>query len=168
MGFGRYLSLPLLLVAVILQTTVIPEIRIGGGGPDLVLMMVIAWALLAEIDEAFIWAIVGGILEDLAVGLPTGTTALALVIVVFLVNLVVGNIQRNSIIVPPAVVAIATVLFHLLMLAILNAINRPAQVGTSLIYVTLPTVLFNLILMLPVFRLMGAIYEASRPRGVEL
>ncbi|HVO43543.1 MAG TPA: rod shape-determining protein MreD, partial [Aggregatilineales bacterium] len=79
LGLGRYLSIPLLFIAVILQTTVIPEIRIGGGGPDLVLMMVISWGLLAEADEAIFWAVVGGIIQDLAIGLPTGMSALALV-----------------------------------------------------------------------------------------
>jgi rod shape-determining protein MreD len=165
---GRYLSLPILLIAAILQSTVVPEIRIGGGGPDLILMFVLSWTLLADTEEGLIWAVIGGVIQDLTTGLPTGTSALALVIVAFAANLVLGPVGRGNLIFPPIVIVIGTVLYHLLLMVLLAVLGRGVTFSYALTYVTFPTVVFNLVLMLPVFRVMGIIFEASRPHRVTL
>jgi rod shape-determining protein MreD len=165
---GRYISLPILFIAAILQSTIVPEIRIGEGGPDLILMLVLSWMMLADMREGIVWAMVGGILQDLVNGLPTGTSALALVVVASLVNLVVGPVARSNIVVPPVVIAVGTVLYHLLLIGLFAILGRPVPIGYTLIHATLPTVVFNTILTLPVSRLMGAVYGASRPRHVTL
>jgi rod shape-determining protein MreD len=165
---GRYLSLPILFIAAIVQSTVVPEIRIGSGGPDLILMLVLSWTLLADIEEGLYWAIVGGILQDLINGVPTGTSALALVVVAFVVNMSLGQIGRTNLIVPPLVAVVGTALYQLVLAALLAVVGHPVPIGYSLTHVTLPTGLFNIILMLPIFRLMGAVFVASRPRRVTL
>ncbi len=165
---GRYLSIPILIIAAVLQSSVIPAIRIASGGPDLIFMLVLSWMMLADTEEGIFWAMVGGITQDLVSGLPTGTSALALVIVAFLVNLVFGPIARNNLIIPPVVIAAGTVLYHLLLIGLLAVLGRPVPISYTLTYVTFPTLLFNVVLSLPVYRLMGAVYGASRPRRVTL
>jgi rod shape-determining protein MreD len=165
---GRYISLPLLLVAVVIQSTIVPEIRVGNGGPDLILMMTLSWAMLAGLEEGIVWALVGGILQDLSIGIPTGTTALALVIVVFLSDLVIGQIGRNNLIFPPLVIGIGTVVYHFLLAVLLSIIGRPVSIPYMLTYITLPTLAFHVVMILPIFRIMGWIFQASRPKRVTL
>jgi len=165
---GRYISLPILIIAAVLQSTVIPEIRIGGGGPDIILMLVLSWTLLAGLEEGLVWAMVGGILQDIISGIPTGTTALALVVVVFLVNLVLGTIGRNNLVFPLFVAIIGTLLYELVLSLVLAVLGHTISPSYILIYVTLPTVAFHFILILPIFRVMGFAFEASRPRPVTL
>jgi len=165
---NRYISLPILIIAAILQSTVIPEVRIAGGGPDLILMLVISWTLLSGIEEGVIWALIGGILQDILNGIPTGTSALALVILVFLITLVMRPISRKNLVVPPLIITVGTALYHLLLVVLFTAVGHPVSVNYTLPYVTLPTTLFNAVLILPVFRVMGAVYESSRPRRVTL
>ena len=164
----RYISLPILIIAAILQSTVIPEIRIGGGGPDLIFMLVVSWTLLAGIEEGTVWALIGGIVQDLLNGTPTGTSALGLVALVFVITLAIRPVSRKNLVVPPLVAAVGTAVYHLLLIVLLTVVGRPASISYTLPYVTLPTVLFNTVLMLPVFRVMGAVYESSRPRRVTL
>jgi len=52
---GRYISFPVLLVVVILQSTVVPYFRVAGGGPDLILMVVLSWMMLAGLEEGLVW-----------------------------------------------------------------------------------------------------------------
>ena len=165
---GRYLSLPILVIAAILQSTVVPEIRIGGGGPDLILMAVLSWMLLADTEEGIIWAMVGGIVQDLISGIPTGTSALALVFVAFAANLAFGPLARNNVVIPPIAVALGTVLYHLILAVLLSILGRNVAFVYMLVYVTFPTVLFNFVLMLPMYRLLGVAFGASRPRRVTL
>jgi len=164
----RYISLPILIIAAILQSTIIPEIRIGGGGPDLIVMLVVSWTLLAGIEEGTVWALIGGVVQDLLNGTPTGTSALALVALVFLITLALRPVSRKNLVVPPLVAAAGTALYHLMLIVMLTVVGHPVAISYSLPYVTLPTVLFNTVLMLPVFRVMGAVYESSRPRRVTL
>lgn len=161
---GRYLSLPILILAAIVQSTIVPEIRIGEGGPDLVLLFVLSWTLLAGLGQGFAWAMLGGILEDLLSGLPLGTTALALIIAVFLINTVFGVIRRRNL--PFALLALAagTGIYHLALLVILAIIGKPVQIGYALVHVTLPTLIFNVILILPVFPVIGLLFALSQSR----
>src|SRR5690348_2943350 len=96
-----------------------PIIRIGGGSPDLVLMIVLSWTMLTGLEEGLIWAVVGGVLQDVVTGLPTGTTALALVVIAGFVHFVLGPVHRNNLIFPPIVIAAGTVAYHLVLVVIL-------------------------------------------------
>lgn len=165
---GRYLSLPILVIAAILQSTIVPAIRVGGGGPDLILMAVLCWMLLAGTEEGIVWAMVGGIVQDLISGIPTGTSALALVVVAFGVNLAFGTIARNNIIIPPIVAALGSIVYHLILIVLLSILGHNVAIAYVLMYVTLPTVVFNFVLMLAIFRLLGIAFNASRPRRVSL
>src|SRR5262249_22331569 len=157
-----------MILAVVVQSTVVPEIRIAGGGPDLILLLVLSWTLLADSTEGIVWAMVGGILQDIISGIPTGTTALALVIVAFLISAVPGVITSNNFIIPPIVAAGGTVIFHLIVVTLLAALGRPVPFSYTLTFVTFPSVLFNAILMLPIFRLIGFVFNIFQPRRVTL
>jgi rod shape-determining protein MreD len=165
---GRYIALPILLIAAVIQSTIVPEIRIGSGGPDLVLMLVLSWTLLADIEEGVVWAIVGGVVQDLINGVPLGTSALALVIVAFAVNLAIRTVAWNNLIVPLPVAAVGTVVYHLILFVLLAILGRRISMLYMLTSVTLPTLVYNVVLMLVVFRLAGLMYRASRPRRVTL
>jgi rod shape-determining protein MreD len=129
----------------------------------------LSWVLLADVTEGFAWAIVGGIMQDLLNGLPTGTTALALVAVAFMVNAVVGVVDRHNLVIPPLAMLAGTVLYQLILVVLLAVLTgRALAIGYTITSITLPTLIYNVILTLPVFRLMGLVYEASRPRRVTL
>ncbi len=165
---GRYFSFPLLFIAVIIQTTVVPEFRIAGGGPDFVLMLVLSWGLLAGPQEGALWAIIGGVINDLAIRTPVGTTALALVVSAGMVSLTVGQISRANFIFPPFVAAGGTVIYHGMLIILLSIIGRGPNIPYTLLNVTLPTLIANFVLMLLVYRFLGRLYTRTRPRGISL
>ncbi|MEL6216549.1 MAG: rod shape-determining protein MreD, partial [Pseudomonadota bacterium] len=78
---GAYItaSLPIMFVAVVLQSSFIYQVRVLGGMPDLVLLLTLCWSFDRDLDEGLVWAFVGGILADLQSAAPTGTTTLALI-----------------------------------------------------------------------------------------
>lgn len=165
---GRYISLPVLALAAILNTTVLAEFRLGGGGPDLVLMLVVAWALLADLREAMLWAVVGGVMQDMLSVAPLGASALGLVVVAFAADTAFGQLSRRNLLIPPLVAAIGTVVYHLGLIAVLRVDGMAVPVGRALTYVTLPAVIYNTVLMIPVYRAVGALHHALQPRRVRL
>lgn len=164
----RYLGIPLLIVAALLNATVMAELRIGNGGPDLVFMLVVSWALLQDIRDAMYWAVIGGVVQDMFSIAPLGTSALGLVIVAFGADLLFGQISRRNILIPPLVAAVGTVVYHLGMLLALQMTDIDVPFGRSMIYVTLPTLVLNTLLIIPVFRLLGQLQFWLTPRRVRL
>jgi len=171
---GRYISIPILFAAVIVQSTVMPIVQVAGGKPDLVLLIVLSWMMLAGLEEGLFWAIVGGVIQDIATGTPTGTTALALVITAGLQNFILGPLGRDNLVFPPLIAALGTVFYQvflalaLAVLGRLSVLNSPADVGYVLTTIILPTLIFNMILILPIFRVLGFAFAWTRPRRVSL
>ncbi len=164
---GGYLSIPVLAVAVILQSTVVPEFRFGGAMPDLVLLLVLAWSLMAGFEQGIIWAMVGGILQDLVSAAPVGTTSLSLVIVVALAALILGQISPRNLFYPALAAGGGLAVAHVVILIVLLLTGRTIPVIDLLLTVTLPGMVYNAVVMIPVYRVLGAFYSSSRPRRVE-
>lgn len=162
----RYFGLPLLILAAVLQVTVVPEFRIGDGGPDVVLMMGVSWTLLAGMDEGLIWTVFGGLLLDVLQGTPLGAIALALVVAVSLPGIALGQLGRGRALLPMLAVVAATGIYHLALFVLYIVIGTPADIGHTLLHVTLPTAVFNAVLIIPVYRVLGVVYSATRPPGV--
>ena len=47
---GSWVGVPLLILAAVLQVTIVPQLRIQGGEPDLVLLLVLAYARLERVE----------------------------------------------------------------------------------------------------------------------
>lgn len=154
---GNYLSIPILALAAVVQATFVPQIRLLGGGPDLVFLIVLAWSINIRLDGGVTWAFVGGILQDLFSAAPTGTSAVGLIMVVFAVNQLARQVQRVGIVLLLGL-ALAGTLFHqLTMILLLGLLGFRVDLIGDLSDVVLPTMLYNLILILPVYWIMRRI-----------
>ena len=165
---GRYVGIPLVIVAALLNATVMVEFRIGNGAPDLVLLLVVSWALLTDGREAMFWAVVGGVMQDMFSVAPLGTSSLGLVIVAFTADFAFGNISRGNLLIPPLVALGGTVVCHIGLLAVLSAVGYAVPFGIAITNVTIPAMIYNAILIIPVFRLTGLLHLWLTPRRVSL
>lgn len=78
------LALPLSIVFVAFQSTVLNTITIAGGHPDLITVSLVLLAIYANYDFALVVAIITGPLMDSVSGLPLGVSIIPLVTVVLL------------------------------------------------------------------------------------
>jgi hypothetical protein len=69
---------------------------------------------------------------------------------------------------PLLIVSAGTVIYHLGILAVLRLSGYVVPIGLSLSYVTLPTMIYNTVLIVPVFRLAGILYGGLHPRHIRL
>jgi len=164
----RYVGLPIVLVAAILDASVMPELRIGGGAPDLVFLVVVAWAMLADVGDAMLWGVFGGAIQDAMSLTPLGASALGLVVVAFIADALLGDVRRTNLLLPPLVMGAGTVLYHLGLLIVLRLDGHTVPLGEGLLTVTLPTMIYHVLLSVPVFRLVGLAHDWLTPRRVGL
>jgi rod shape-determining protein MreD len=157
---GSFISIPILALAVALQASVVPQFSILGGRPDLIFLLTIAWALNSSLEEGVIWAFTGGILKDLLSAVPTGTSVVGMVILVFGVHFVRQQIYRVSFISLVWITLLGSFFQQIVILVIMFLTGfQPAYLSsqgiqplaTDLTYVIFPTMVYNLALMFPVY-----------------
>ena len=151
---GPWVGLPILLLAVALQTTLVPQLRLWDGGPDLVFLCVLAWSLRAPLPESVAWALTGGILQDLLSVAPTGQSALGLVLLVFTVNFIAQQLSRTGLLTLALLTGVGTLAHQLLMWLLFALQGFTMDFLDDLGYVIVPTLLYNLTLVWPVYALM--------------
>jgi hypothetical protein len=86
--------------------------------------------------------------------------------VVYFTGLSEGRFWSSHVLLPLASVLVGTLVYHLVYLAALAAAGHTVSWLPSLSQVTLPTVLLNTLLMLPVYQLMRWLQAVLHPAVV--
>ena len=148
---GNFLSIPILAIAAALQASLIPQIRILSGGPDLVFLLVLAWAINSKLEEGVVWAFAGGIMLDLLSYNPTGTSVLGLLFLVFAISGLGQQVYRIGFITLVGLVLAGTIVHQLVIMLILFLTDYPIDWSSSLSEVVAPTAFYNLIFIWPIY-----------------
>lgn len=158
-----YVGFPLLLMAAVFDTTLMTLFRFWGGGPNLVLMIVVSWALLADLRESLPWAVMGGLFRDLLSLVPTGTSALAFVLIVVAIDWLIPKLSWRNILVPPLVIIATTIAYDVMILSVLFIFGRPIFDVLGFFYVIVPGLFENTVMVLAVYRTIGGLNAFLRP-----
>lgn len=148
---GYYLALPILAIAAALQSSVMPQFRLFSGQVDMVLLLVLTWAVHTELEEGLFWAFAGGIMQDLLSITPVGTSCVGMVAMVFALDYFRRQLFRVSLVTLTGVVLVGTVLQQTMVFIVLLITGRGYDVIDILRVVLLPELFLNLILLLPVY-----------------
>ena len=143
--------MPLLAVVALLQVTVAPQITILGAKPDFMLLAVVAWSLLRGTGEGIIWGFVGGLCLSLFSSGPFALPALALIAVGFFSGLGHMNIYGGQIVLPLVTTLVATLIYGSFSLFLLYITGRSVVWLDTLLRVMLPSMVFNGLLITPVY-----------------
>lgn len=90
------LGMVTVLTALLLQTTVLAVLPLPGAAPDLLLVLVVAFALAEGQLSGTVTGFVAGLAEDLAGDHQLGQLALAYVVVGYVVGLVHDDTERST------------------------------------------------------------------------
>lgn len=159
-----YVALASLALVVLVQSTLLPRIRLLGAQPDLLLVLVVCWSLFYGVSDALLLAFFGGLALDVVAGLPLGTTSLALMPVCFLGLIGRRSLYVNNIWLPVLLVALATLIEGVLMLFMRQVRGVPVEWAGAASQIILPALLLNVLLTFVVARLMrGGTDRAESP-----
>ena len=154
------------LTALLLQSTLLAQIKLGGAKPDLVFLVTIVLAFLEGPSSGSLAGFVGGMAEDFLLNQPKGITALTLTLVGYSVGMLRQYITSPSPVLPVGLVGSATVggvLFYGMVSFLLGQLD----VGFGyLVRIALLTGLYNAVLTPLLFPLVRRVAESSRARKV--
>ncbi|MDQ4149676.1 MAG: rod shape-determining protein MreD [Actinomycetota bacterium] len=153
------------LTAVLLQSTVFARLTIFSVSPDLVLAVVICFALIDGPTTGSILGFSGGMLRDLLLDAPKGLTGLSYLIVGYVVGSIRPYFQTTSVVVPLMGMfagSLGASLLYELLEGMLG--RRTGSVGRALIVVLL-TAVYNTILvpfLYPLVRRIALLYRTEK------
>lgn len=146
-------AIPVLVLAIILQTSIFSRIMLLSGNADLVLLVVASWGLQERVRGAWLWGVLASLLVGMASGVPWYIYLIGYLSVVGLARLLVNRIWQAPLLAMFAVTFIGTL--ELLMLTFLQRrfANAPLPFSEIFSQIVLPTILLNMLLSIPVHSL---------------
>lgn len=162
MGVPWWLATAILLAAAIIQASFVPALGFVSVRPDLVLQLVVIWAVMRGVRQALPWAFVGGMLLDLLSGAPMGTASLALVLVAFCSSVGEISVFRSNLLLPIVTVFWASVLYYLIFLFLLRSHQYPIDWLATLRQTVVPNAILNTLLAPLPYALLSRIEQRTR------
>lgn len=156
----------LLLLGVLLQSTLMPLVRLAGVHPDLLLVLVLTWGMRRGGREALVWGLVGGLLLDLFSVLPFGTFTVAMLTVGLLASLAEGLPFDSPRLLSAAVMLLAAPLFHTVALAMMQTLGWEVAWG-SLWPRLLPAALLDVALTFLLYPLLQRLATLAGERSID-
>jgi hypothetical protein len=157
------IAIPVILLSVILQSSVVSRLTLLSGFGDLPLVMLAAWALQDEVDSAWHWSVATGVLVGFVSGVNWLVFVIGYVAVVALAKALRMRVWQAPLLAMFSVTFLGTILTNILSLAVLrlSGVAIPLQDAFGLL--TLPGVLLNLLLALPVYAVMRDLAHWAYP-----
>ncbi len=161
------LAFPVLIILVMLQMVVASNLMLLRGTADLVMLVLIAWALHERVRNAWIWTVIAGLLVSFVSAMPSLTPLIGYLLVTAIARLLQQRMWQSPILAMFVTTVAGTLIFQLLSMASLILAGTPLPVRESLSLVILPSVLLNLLLSLPVYALVSDMVSWVYPAEVE-
>jgi len=139
-------TLPLLTGVALIQTTLLSRVKLWGARPDLMLLVVLVWAVVRGLDEGLVWGFIGGLLIDLFSGGPLAATVLALLTATLLVGQPWGLGIGSRVVRLLLLSFIGIVAYHLVLLIVLGWTGHMVHWGFAWLRVAGPSTLLNVAL----------------------
>ena len=158
------ISIPILGMISILQSAVVSKLPLNRGTADIMLVVLVALALQKEVNETWQWSIIGGMFVDFFSGLPFGVFTISYVASVAVARFLRNRIWRFSFLMQLLVVLMGTLLSHAITIIILFIQGGLLELGTILQVVTLPSIILNFMLSIPVFIIVQDIIQQISPQ----
>jgi hypothetical protein len=147
-------ALPVILLAVILQSAMISRIYLLSGFADLPMVLLAAWALQEEVDSAWHWAVAMGVLVGFVSGIQWFVPVFGYLIIVGLARVLQRRIWQAPLLAMFTITFLGTIVISVLSLIVLRFSGAPMPVGDVLGLLTLPGVLLNMLIAIPVYAVM--------------
>lgn len=141
-----------LLVALVLHTSVFPQLRVADVRPDLMLLLAVLGGLAAGPQIGAVFGFACGLAVDLLLQTPLGLSALTFSLIGYGVGAFQGVLLRSAFWLTPAVAAAASAI-GVLAFALVGAVLGQAHLVTPAVFTVMGLVaVLNALLALPTAR----------------
>jgi rod shape-determining protein MreD len=166
MNRSLYVAVPLIALLVVLQTTLMPLLKVAGIMPQLAIVAAISWALQRGPMEGMVWAFLAGMLLDAFSFSPLGITALSLMVAIFVVTRLQQVLPENPLLLPALLTGLTFAAYLALSLVLLRLLGYTFTADN--IALLPPAVLLHALLGMPAYWLAGNVERFLYTRQIEV
>ena len=158
------IGIPIFGLISILQSAVVSRLPLNRGTADIVLVVLVALALQKEVKEIWQWSVIGGMYIDFFSGLPYGVFTISYLSATAVARFLRNRIWRFSFLMQLLVVLIGTLISHALTMIIVFIQGGLLEFSTILQVITLPSIILNFMLSIPVFIIVQDVIQQISPQ----
>jgi rod shape-determining protein MreD len=148
------IAFPLLGLAVILQSSVVSQVKLLSGYADLLLVLLAAWALQERVDSSWHWGAVTCLFAGFVSSTPLPVIIIGYFGVLLLARILQQRVWQAPLLAMFSVVFLGTLFFHFLSFVVLRFLGTPFAFGDVMSLITLPSLLLNMLLAIPLYAFM--------------
>ncbi len=160
------IGIPVILLAVMLQTVVISTLPLLHGTGNLVLLVVAAWSLQNRLQSDYSWAVIAGVVIGLVSRVPWFIPLIGFVSVTWIANFLRRQVWQTPVLAMMITVLSGSLLLYLLEWGALLVQGIPLPLEESVNLIILPATFLNLLFALPVYALVTELYQSVYPEEV--
>jgi len=147
-------AIPLLGLVVIIQSAIVGQFSLLAGYADLMLVILAAWALQEGVTTAFQWAFLGSVMISFVSHLPWIVYFIGYFGIVFLALLLQRRVWQVPLLAMVSVTFLGTLFMHIISYLYLRLSGTPLIFADSMGLITLPSVLLNMLIAIPLYSMM--------------
>jgi len=145
------IAIPILSLLTILQSAVVSRLPLLQGTPDLILLVLIAWALQERVKTAWQWSLFGGLCIGFVSIIPISVPVFSYLVLTGIAIMIRRRIWENPFLAMIFMTFIGSLLSQSISMIILSIGGTPLPIIDSLKLILLPSLLLNLVLAAPVY-----------------
>lgn len=162
------IAVPILSMITIIQSAIVSRLPLLQGTPDLILLVIIAWALQDRVRAAWQWALLGGLMIGFVSIIPIIVPVVAYLVVTGLVLLVRQRIWETPILGMFVMTLIGSLISQTISAITIRISGTPLPILDTLKLIILPSLIMNLLLAAPIFAVIKDLSEWVYPETIEI
>ena len=147
-------AFPLLGLAVILQSSVISQIKLLSGYADLPLLVLAAWALQERVKSAWHWTALACIMLSFVSSMPWPVLFIGYFSVVFIAQALQRRVWQAPLLAMFSVTFTGTLFINILSFAVLRILGTPFAFADEIGLIVLPSLLLNMLFSILIYAFM--------------
>ena len=147
-------AFPLLGLAVILQSSVISQIKLLSGYADLPLLVLAAWALQERVKSAWHWTALACIMLSFVSSMPWPVLFIGYFSVVFIAQALQRRVWQAPLLAMFSVTFTGTLFINILSFAVLRILGTPFAFADVIGLIVLPSLLLNMLFSILIYAFM--------------
>jgi cell shape-determining protein MreD len=163
---GILVAIPVLGLAVMLQTSIVGRINLLNGAADLVLLILAAWGLQERVRGGWVWGAAAGTLVGSVSGVPWYIYLVGYLAVIGMARLLAHRVWQAPLLAMFTVTLMGTLVLLMLTYLERSLFEVPMALNLSFVQIILPSILLNLLLAIPVHALIRDLANRLYPAEV--
>jgi cell shape-determining protein MreD len=163
---GILVGIPVLGLAVMVQTSIIGRINLLNGAADLVLLTLAAWGLQERVRSAWIWGAAAGLLVGSISGVPWYVYLVSYLFVIGMARILAHRVWQAPLLAMFTVTLIGTLVLLILTYFERSLIEVSLEFNLAFMQIILPSILLNLLLAIPIYALIQDLANRLYPSEV--